>query len=676
MDNPFRPTKFEWEKRPVIWLSTRAKNILSTIKPVYISGSRGSGKTTILRSLSTRQISGDQLLKQQFGGRRLRWFGQYLQFNATFQERTAKIIDVLRNHDKSTDLAERIFCTYFEISLVLNFLNDMVFFQDTDFLHLRSKMEAKACAEFCSILQGSKWVKGKAVVDFQDARRLAREIQGEFLKSEGQFDADGVLEVINAFSPGALVRFIRDYAIAAIHSANFASEDLDFFILLDDCESLSDEQQIALNTYIRRTEGVAKWVISYLTDRYNSTATYIRNTTLNGDDRELVLLNEMTEADFSEFSEQVANLRIKKYLDSLGNLYYSEKHVRFTLDGAFGKTVAYNKLIEDILRRSENRELDKFRNDVAVTKGALVENILPSMHSTFSCGKGQMPYIEHIVISALGIKISEYESSEEQSSLSKTIDGKQAAAYIAFCAKYRQRPIYFGSNYIKALSDRCIRDFLDTMAVFFDRFLGHQSSSQEVQASARVKAALSFLRDKPITSNHQSSAIVEASRIKFANLDQLSKAEPEIVRLVRSLSALQQRLEHDFIDWRSVRFPVRGKFSVSFPREDISQGLANSLRAVRDIISRLEFDRYIKQQSIVDTPQSTVIVFSLHRRLRPYLRCGYSGPYDPVITLSPLALLEVMRGDNSFEPEKWADDLYSRIANVSQSVFFQQELPL
>lgn len=676
MDNPFRPTKFEWEKRPVIWLSARAKALATSIKPVFISGSRGSGKTTILRSLSTRQIAGDSLLRSQFGSRKLGWYGQYLQFNNTLQERTDRVIEFLNVNDDIDETSERVFCAYFEISLLLNFFNDLIHFQDSDFLHFRSKVEANACAELSSIVSTVRWSTDKKLDNFQDARRLAREFQNEFLKSESQFDVEGAREAINAFAPGTIIRFIKEFAISAIQSSNFSFESLDFYILLDDCETLSERQQIALNTYIRRTEGVAKWVICYLSDRYNSTETVIRNTSLTADDRDLIKLNEMGEKDFSEFCEQVVNLRLTKFIEGLGRQHVSGKHVAFDLDMAFGGGTPYNRLIEEIIKGSEKRSLDVFKKEVNVTKGALAHHINASNHRRFSCTKTQTPYIEHLVISAMGLKLGDYPLPEEQLSLSKTIDGKQAAAYIAFCAKFGVRPIYSGSNFIRSISDRCIRDFLDTMSVFFDQFLGAQRVVGPSKASL-LRSATSFLKDTSIPFKRQDDAIREVSRLKFQNLQQLRNSEPEIERLVLSIARLQQQFEHDFENWVAVRSPTRGKYVVELPDGMEASSGTYSIYNIRDVLSRLEYDRYIKIIKLTKNVSSVEVRFSLHRRLRPYFNCGHSGPYDPLVPISPTWILEALNGDDNFDPQKWAEERYERISkSIMLGAPDQIELPL
>lgn len=653
LTNPFQPTKFEWEKRPVIWLSSRARKLITTIKPVYISGSRGSGKTTILRSLSTRQLSSDPFLRSQVGKSKLPWFGQYLQFNNTLQQKTDKLAEILSDESPSKDeLVFKLFHAYFELTLLYYFLNDLIHFQDEGFLHFNARDEKSACSELSDLLASSRWAQGKSIANFQDARRLLREIQQEFLKTPGSIDVEGLKEIINAFQPGALVKFVKEKALPAIHSSEFVKgREIDFFILLDDCENLSDRQQIALNSYIRMTEGVAKWVVSFLTDRFNTTQTYLKDTTLNDDDRTPLPLNDLSESDFVELCEQVATLRLNRFVEGL-RLTNLPPLPNFKLPAAFG-AFSYNTLIGEVIEQSESKKVLSFINDVVTTKGVIIKHVKKSLHERFSCDGDRRPYIEHIVINALGLQISDYSTPEHQQSLLKTIDGKQAAAYIAFCDQFNLRPMFAGSKFITAISHNCIRDYLDVMARVFDVLAtaGYRGTAIEAHKVARRF----FPTDGHIGSRTQSNAINEVSSAKVRGLEELKLSEPHVRRLVLGLCHVQQTLEHDHEEGRSIKLPVRGKFRVDIHDYDFSARTGDfDFRGLRVALERIEYDRYIRILKTTATAKGVQIVFTLHRRLRPHFRCGLTGPYDPSLPLLPTSLLEALNGTDSFDPEAWA----------------------
>ncbi|RUZ90877.1 hypothetical protein EN947_05295, partial [Mesorhizobium sp. M7A.F.Ca.US.003.02.2.1] len=82
MENPFGPNRIEYESRPILWFSQKSALISAAAKPVFVAGTRGSGKTSILRSLSTVHILEDKSLSDQVG--KLAWYGVFFQLNETF----------------------------------------------------------------------------------------------------------------------------------------------------------------------------------------------------------------------------------------------------------------------------------------------------------------------------------------------------------------------------------------------------------------------------------------------------------------------------------------------------------------------------------------------------------------------------------------------------------------
>lgn len=661
----------------MIWLSRHARNLLSTIKPVYISGTRGSGKTTILRSLATSEIARDIDLLRQFGSEKLSWYGQYLQFNSSLHEFTDRLSHQLADEMDDEEGILRVFSCYFELTLLLNVINDLLKLQENEFLHFKAKGERLACEELASILASVKWARGRQISDFQDAKRLIRDLQVEFLRSNSQMDIEGIRQLIDVLPQGATINYIRTFILPSLASTHFEpSKPLEFFLLLDDCESLSEEQQIALNTYIRRTEGVAKWVICYLSERYNSTQTFIRNTSLTGDDREILALDDISDDDFAGFAENVVNLRLRRHLDSLPGANKHREPAEFRFSRLFGSAESYNQLVYLALARSQRADLENFRRKVQETKAVLSAYIRPELHSRFSCGREQMPYIEHTVIEALDIKISAYREPDRQNSLAKTIDGKQAAAYIAVCAKLKIRPVYSGENFFKAIADRCIRDFLDAMAILYE-VLEDVRGEEALMLAPSSRATNRFYSSRPLSSNLQDQVLKETSGQKLQGLYQLRASEPEVVRLVQALAALQQELEHDFETWESVKKPFRGRYILELAHSAAMRSDGYGVSDLRGIITRLEYDRYIKLASVEVTDNLTRLVFSLHRRLRPALNCGHVGPYDPPVVIPASLLLEPLNSDDSFEPGRWAQQLYDRhLRGPGSFSHLQNELPL
>lgn len=62
--NPFRPTRYEHHSKPLLWLSNQARQ-LEGESSYYISGTRGSGKTSLLKALHWKERLDNKALRDQ-----------------------------------------------------------------------------------------------------------------------------------------------------------------------------------------------------------------------------------------------------------------------------------------------------------------------------------------------------------------------------------------------------------------------------------------------------------------------------------------------------------------------------------------------------------------------------------------------------------------------------------
>ena len=79
--NPFRPTRWEHHRdgKPLLWF-TKTANELAAPKSVFIYGSRGSGKTSILKSICWEDLAGNDSLRLQRNIADFEHIGIYIRF--------------------------------------------------------------------------------------------------------------------------------------------------------------------------------------------------------------------------------------------------------------------------------------------------------------------------------------------------------------------------------------------------------------------------------------------------------------------------------------------------------------------------------------------------------------------------------------------------------------------
>lgn len=627
MKNPFNPTKFEWEDDPQIWLSPQAKSLTQSKKPAYISGTRGSGKTTMLRSLSSKLLLESDFLRNQFSGSGFTWFGVYLQFNRNLQFYTAELSQLINSasHDDQPIIEEyEIFSKYFEVSLLSSFLEEVKLLELNGTVHTKASSERDACKELEAIFVGCDIPGVKAINDYSDARRLCEKILDIFLARDYDYAPSYVRRIISTFRTGRLIRLIKNYGVPSLSSRHFkANRVIDLYIMVDDCESLTTDQQKALNTYIRLTEGEAKWIVSYLSGQFNSTDTYLPNTSLTEADRDIKKLNDMSDSDFSIFCEKVADIRLKKFIST-----NTQKKLSDTTQFTFKKfgDYSYNYLCEASLEGSQSRPVRDFKNRVNVTKRNLTAVLPKKFHKSFHCDGGQMPYIEHVIIEELRLDIGAYVMQGDEQTLLKVIARKQVAAFVYTCKRLNRSPMYFGKSVATAFSDTTIRDFLDLMSEMFQT-----ASDDRASENTLARRSRSFLdTGDSISPRQQHSAIKRASYAKYLSIEALaSSTEPHIANMVNAVGYITSELHGVENGAEALRIPERGIFRV-----DVS-AVNNLLKDTSDlgdflrIARRMERDGFIK---IVEMPSNSVpcIRFRLHKRLCPHFECSPRSGYENV----------------------------------------------
>jgi len=667
MMNPFTPTKFEWETDPRIWLSPTAKNLTTSLKPAYISGSRGSGKTTVLRSLSSKILLESDFLRRQYRIKHFFWFGVYLQFNRNLQFYTSELASHVNSEAKGegSEISDyEVFAKYFEVSLLSSFLEEVQALEMKGLLHTKGPAERSACRELEAIFVDCEVPGIRKIDDFSDARRLCNKLLDIFLMRDFDYSAKFVRRTVQAFSIGRLIRFIREFGVVSLASPLFrANKPLQLFVLVDDCESLSVDQQKALNTYVRQTEGEAKWIVSYLSGQFNSVDTFLPNTSLTEADRDVIGLSGMGDAEFTKFCEQVADIRLKStVLQNTNKLLNDELCFSFSRFGSY----SYNHLVDLSLRTSQSEPVRDFKMGVLETRSELQRTIKKSMLRSFHSEPGDMPYIEHLIIQELQIDLTQYAMKEDQQTLLKVIARKQVAAFIYICEMLKRRPVFAGKNVAYLFADTTIRDFLELMASVWETMVHSGANPDITEVTLARRARYLLNKNTVIPEALQNTALRRASRGKAESVEALlSSTEPHIAHFVRGIGYLTHEL-HGLADRpRAISSPERGVFRTNADEVDTLFDGNFEKGGFLKLLRRMERDGFIR---IIELPGpgSPFVKFRLHRRLCPAFECSPRGGYETVAfgARDAVDLLKWVPGNDQ---NKWAANWV--VGQSSQSEF-------
>ena len=652
--NPFQPTKFEWERQPSIWLSSRAKTLLETEKPDFVVGTRGSGKTTVLRSLHTKQILQNPTLDRQYRMKRYKWFGCYLQFNHNFQFFTDQIVSRAReDHGSISDLDRyKVFCSYFELSLLHSILGELRALEDGRQLHFSGRKEAAACKELRAMFHGMGTADAHRVDDYNDAARLVRALRGAFLAAYDRRRQDDVGQIIDSAPPTSIIHYIKDFILPSIECSRLRSQGLELYILLDDCESLNQVQQMSLNTYLKSTEGVAKWVIAHIRGQYDTTGTFIPDTSLSHADRNIRPVDELSDTDFQVFCESVASMRIRGLLSKNTEKVVSEE-ASFSLDslGSF----SYNTLVDDALGGYQSKEVKAFKDATSKTKNALQQLLPVNMHERFNVSRPRMPYVEHAVITLSNISLSNFADERLHERLKKELHRKEAAGFVAACLLAGREPVYAGKRFVIWAADGNIRDFLDIMAQMFMRRISGGTPGDPSQESL-AKACRRFLNPtEQYSIQFQHRVLREVSENSLQSIELLQDStEPQIFRFLNGLCELQKLLQRSVAKGDALATPERGIFVVDGDQFD-RLAKSTAIGSFGKLLRRIERDGFIRLHDSQATEGRRDTSFRLHKRLAPSLGSSPRGAYEKV-RLPADAVLRLMLAEDS-SSELWAKSI-------------------
>ncbi|WP_298912173.1 hypothetical protein [uncultured Roseobacter sp.] len=668
MMNPFQPTKSEFEKKPRVWLSSWAKGLIRNKKADFVVGTRGSGKTTVLRSLHSKLLFENELLAEQFPARRFHWFGCYMQFNHSFQHLTEDIQKQVSSgaNREPTDLERyKLFCAFFELSLLESVLEDLKSLEDNETLHFSAKKEFEACQEISEVFANLGLKHVRKIADYSDALRLVRTLRSSFLAIYDNEKLSEARMVIDAFTPATLIKLISNKIVPSVmHSRLKKSSELDLFILLDDCENLSSLQQKALNTYLRSTEGQAKWVVAYIRGEYNTVETTIPETSLSHADRKFCNVDELKEDDFKKFCESVADLRIRGLVTTNTKKVTSDNQL-FSLDKKCGDP-SYNSLMEEVLGgQYRSAAVTKFRSDVGRTKELLDRTLSPDQKSSFHVVSGRSPFTEHVVIDSLGLDVTKYPTKDDQVRLRKEIYRKEAIAYIVACLQCNRPPIYAGQRFIIWASDGNIRDFLDIMAEFFDA----QNPTSRVESESGqtlARACRKFLNNSQRFSfKLQDQALKAVSGHSFETIEEMQDTgDAHQYYLLSGVAELLKLLHQYNENGEAVRYPDRGVFVVNAAQ---FAALARTLPFfdITSLLRRIERDGFVRILDGHSSIGKDDIAFRLHRRLSAHLQCSPRGAYENT-RIDPKALVRLMAQVAPLSPSDWAKEYFDGFIAVDK----------
>jgi hypothetical protein len=536
--SPFRVNRFELEtSHNLYYLPPEVFPILEASKSTYLVGSRGTGKTTLMKALSWEEQLSNPFLKQQLDGdiSTRRYIGLYLRVPEHQSASFSKWMPGADPHLKAA-----IFSLYLDL-LWLEGLVDAI----TTLCHRRI-LRFPAAAEY-SVTAGAIARHPEISCGADHTDKFTLKHFGALLHSRRRelenFAVSNVVipaaDLTRSFPLGTVGDFGRSVgasleSLCRDNSTLGKSAPWHFKVCLDEAECLDSLHRLAINTAVRLTAAPVSYVVSYIRPIQEMTETLIPNLTLQKADREVVLLDEKyNDKAFTRLAEGVSTVRVQ-HLSGMKELIFNTESVLGHLD--------INALLSGILKDSEDPQAQQ----LLALANELAPRIKTVEASTDDLESTHPPIYQAYIVDRLRLTLpTDASTKEHRAQASAELRKRMVAAYLCICSQVNQQVRYAFAEMVLQMSDKCIRDYLDQMHEIFVK------TGLDVAAFTAAHVAADL----------QDAALKAASKKKKEHIPSSGVGSPaETVRIVDGLAQLTARLQTTLRDNRGLRSSERGLF--------------------------------------------------------------------------------------------------------------------
>lgn len=348
--SPFSGTRFEFEYRHLYFLQEDRYARLEQPKPCILIGSRGTGKTTLLRSLSWRERLQNEGLRRQLGDRGFKnYIGVYIKLPDVQLDAIAQWLETA-----DPIIRRALFSRYLELiqlQEILDAVSDLEAAGELQFPADRERAEVRAILdefgdEVFAPDGGTR--EPKSLSDLANSmRRLRRIIEKrsqERASTQEAFNSVGSPHQISLLSRRVCERLSR------LISKN-AKAPIIFKVCFDEAETLDPYGIKILATWIRLAAIPLFHVFSFVSKPETFSETFLPGLTTQSADVAEIDLDGVPNARFREFVEGVTTLRLEEVWKDTASPVRISRRQPFKTEAHFGK-LNINSLLEDILRDS------------------------------------------------------------------------------------------------------------------------------------------------------------------------------------------------------------------------------------------------------------------------------------------------------------------------------------
>lgn len=686
LDNPFLPVRWEHHgnEHPLIWFSETAEKI-SQDKSTYVAGTRGTGKTTLLKSICWKDLLENPSLNYQKTLGDMDHLGIYIRFPEHISSSLGHIDwQELFPGLSENELEEQYFFSLaVEATCIAHVLEAIVALRIAEKIKLSAISEIEICKTLIRKFPKLDNFCDQSPRSFQNIRDLLKNLVRRMNEASRRGTLSHLLSYLPKREPLELLNEATILLNKKCKTMYFNDRDnkLLFKFCLDDCEVLNVSQRKTINSMVRNSKQPVSWVICSVGDAVADSETFHLNQKVDADDRNVIVLNERKDREFEEFCTVVMNMRIElAKKGTLKGLALNQKGTEqlISIEKKFG-TTRINDIINEMVNGSKKEEAHYIKSAANLVQKKRY-NIETSQNK--KTGKRKVltpPYYEAYILMLWFEKRESYSqviTKSDLDSLDKrvkklsdqkfhdTVRRKNVAAMLQIARRLKVRSIpFFGKNAIISMADGSIRDFLEILAFIFEEH--KKDCLKKNSESCYTKILSQFSQpNRKIKNDVQAVGLNAASKAFYDGMGLRTLAEEDrVLKLVEFLGKYTKHLQSDPKSLQPLKSCERGIFTLDFSRRERLDQTAEDIDEVRELLWHAEMSGYLRR--VDKTPSNmpthlaapdksgTIVSYRLHKRFSPKFMFSYRGGLEGVqLDVDGIAAMSGLYG-NSLSFSQW-----------------------
>jgi hypothetical protein len=617
VDSPFAAKRYEYSGNHIYYIPPAAFRMLESPIPTFLVGTRGTGKTTLLKALSWDERLYNSWLKRKLGASAFekRYIGLYFKLpNAQLS-----LLDRWLDSETDADYAAA-YGFYLDLCWLETLMPAIRHLAARKVTDVTRRGEAQFLSELREIWQTYPACQdmfgpiGSNINEVLALMHPMRRAVENFARQ--RVPLSDVLEALPIGQIGSFGRRVGKSLMTALdEGANPGSNaKWSLRVCLDEGESLSLRQQRVINSMVRLTEWPVFYLVAYVSRPQDATGTFLPKQTLQLADRQILVRDDMSDREFKDLAEGVVNVRLQA---SGVTTPLRTRQLLGSLD--------IDALLERILKSSEDPQMRTLLE--VAGQDSTAEDGSPPIYETYL----------RIKRPELGAESSNRRARRHQSSAS--IRKQMVAAYLSICREAGATPLYASSDMLLQVSDKCIRDFLWQLESIY----------------SNVNRPLSEFLSSTVDVQRQSDGMHAAAELKMTLFrERVISAPTEANQLVEGLARVTALIQSTGRNYEQLRTPERGIFTYA-----AAVGSKPGLTIQNESLIRDAAEAgFLK---LLGDGATDELKFRVHASLSPHYHFSYRGAYYAACELNDVDIVTFRLAKTSKEMDIAVARLVQRI---------------